>query len=683
MNTFKQTADELKQFIDLMLVDTEKLFIVDVDKDELWNTYINSFKPEDNLVFRERTEHDCAACKSFIKNFGAVVKIKNNKLTSIWDANVTDEVYKPVVKALSKLIHSKPVKNVFLTKEVSFGTPQNIEILEDGTAITHSHWNYKLPKEFVLPKSKDIGELSNESYQDYFVFKRSLEELTLDSIQTVIELSKSNTLYRGDEGVSTLTSFEILWGEYHKLNNEREKELFVWETSANLSANLTRIKNHSIGVLLSNISLGMDLEQAVKSYENIVAPNNYKRPKPIFTKQMIENAQKTVKELGYLNSLGRRFAKIDDITVNNILFVNRDTSNKLSGADSVFDKLSNEVKIDAKQFNRSQEISIDDFIEKVLPTCNEIEALVESKHESNFVSLIAPKNKDAKTMFKWDNNFSWAYTGNIADSMKQQVKNLGGNVDGVLRFSIRWNAGKEYNRNDFDAHCNLPHGGHVYYVNKIHRNSGINLDVDIVTPVRDVPAIENIAFPNKADLEKGTYRLFVNCFNDRGGQDGFEAEVEFDDQVYYFNYPQSMRTGEDITIAEVEFDGNEFKIIRSLNSIGSVNREYWNIKERSFVPVTIMMYSPNYWNKQHRIGNKHYFFMLKDCINPDTPNGFFNEYLDNNLNKHRKVFEALGREMRVEEDTNQLSGLGFSTTQRNELIVKTKGNIERIFKIKF
>lgn len=72
----------------------------------------------------------------------------------------------------------------------------------------------------------------------------------------------------------------------------------------------------------------MDLDTAVKKYEQITAPANYKRPKAIFTKKMLEDAKKTITELGYMDSLKRRFANLNDITVNNVLFSNKDSCKK-------------------------------------------------------------------------------------------------------------------------------------------------------------------------------------------------------------------------------------------------------------------------------------------------------------------------------------------------------------------
>lgn len=678
---------ELKEMIvthfNEMVSDAENLFEVEVNKDEMYELYLNSFPEGMNKVYRERREYDCSCCKQFIRNIGNMVVIKNNKVETIWDINTGDADFQMVMDALSEYIHARPVTDVYVTKESQVGTKSNKEMLPSGEVKTWNHFYVRIPNRFVDKSHRSEGDIKGTFRDTRNVFKRSLDEIDRESVDTVLELINQNSLYKGSEWKAVLEKFLRYKNEYMSIPDS-EKENYAWEKSTKAGAVVGKIRNHSIGTLLVDISEGMDLDTAVKKYEKIVAPANYKRPKAIFTKKMLEAAQKTVEELGYMDSLPRRFARLDDISVNNILFANRDAAKRISG--NVFEDMATDVVVNPKRFSKVEEISIDQFVSDVLPTARELEVFFENRHAQNMVSLIAPQNPDAPTMFKWNNGFGWAYTGNMTDSnIKENVKSAGGRVDGVLRFSIQWND-LEPDRNDLDAHCIEPDGHEISFrTSKKPRRSSMSgqLDVDIIHPKKDHPAVENIVWNDKSKMQPGVYKFFVHNYTYRGGRNGFRAEIEFDGQIHYFDYSKELRDNERVYVAEVTLDERGVFTIKDLLPSNVSSREVWGVKTNQFIPVSVMCYSPNYWDEQSGIGHKHFFFMLKDCVNPERPNGFYNEFLRQELVEHKRVFEALGSRMAVQDVDDQLSGIGFSSTKRAELIVKVKGATERTIKIKF
>lgn len=687
MSDFKEFRALLQNHFNEMVRAENPLFITDADEDELYNLYLDSFPVGTNELFRKRREYDCSCCRRFVKNIGKLVAFDDGKVVTIWDFDAKSDKYQPVVDALAAYVKSRTIVNpYFVSRNMigsgnMFGTEMNYEYDENHKDVrTWDHFAVKIPQRFIT-RGDDVSTKMAQWRDSANVFKRSLEELTMEAVDTVLELIAQNSLYRGKEFERAVKVFKTHKIEYSNTPAEN-KDAYVWLAPAWGDMGQLRIRNTAIGTLLVNLSEGMDVDAAVTAFEKVVAPANYKRPKAIFTKKMLEDAQKTVTELGYMSSLGRRFATLDDITANNILFCNRDAAPRIAGATNPFEAMAKTVAIDPKKFGRAEEIGIDKFIRDVLPTATGLELFMENRFSKNMMSLIAPQDKSAPSMFKWPNGFSWAYTGNVTDSqIRENVKNAGGKVDGVLRFSIQWNdVPGEWDENDEDAHCIEPDKHHIYYCRKWNYRTDGNLDVDITHPSRDKAAVENITWPDIKKMKEGEYSFYVNCFASRGGKTGFRAEIEFDGNIYSFNYDKPLHGGQNVAVAKVMLKDGKFSIKELLPSSTST-REIWGVQSNQFVPVSVAMYSPNYWDEQTGNGNRHYFFMLKDCVNPEKPNGFYNEFLKAELLQHKRVFEALGSQMAVQSVDDQLSGVGFSETQHNSFIVKVQGATERVLKV--
>ncbi len=686
MANFKEFRTLLQKHFNEMVKDDTPLFITNADEDKLYDLYLDSFPAGTNPIFRKRREYDCSCCRRFVKNIGKLVSFMDGQMVTVWDFDTKSDVYQPVVDALAAYVKTCAVVNPYyvsrnMISDGKFGTEMNYEYDADHKAVrTWDHFAVEIPQRFIV-NSYDVSTKMAEWRDSANVFKRSLEELTMDAVDTVLELIAQNSLYRGKEFEGSVRGFKSDKQVYDRLPDEK-KSAYVWMAPGGASMNRLRIRNTAIGTLLVNLSEGMDVDAAVTAFEKVVAPANYKRPKAIFTKKMLEDTQKTVTELGYMNSLARRFATLDDITANNILFCNRDAAPRVMGAANPFEAMAKSLGTDPKKFGRAEEIGIEKFVKEVLPTAAGLELFMENRFSKNMVSLIAPQDKSAPSMFKWSNGFSWAYTGNMADSdIRENVKAAGGKVDGVLRFSIQWNdVPGEWDENDEDAHCIEPNKNHIYFGNKWHPRTDGCLDVDITHPSRDKAAVENITWPDIKKMKEGEYSFYVNCFASRGGKTGFRAEIEFDGNIYSFNYDKPLHGGQNVAVAKVTLKDGKFSIKEQLPSSTST-REIWGVNSNQFVPVSVAMYSPNYWDEQTGNGNRHYFFMLKDCVNPEKPNGFYNEFLKADLLQHKRVFEALGSQMAVQSVDDQLSGVGFSETQHNSFIVKVQGATERVLKV--
>ena len=644
------------------------LFRTTAPKDLLWSTYLESFPEGTNPIYRERREYDCNCCKQFVRAIGNVVAIIDGHVVSIWDITIDEPSYDTVAKAMAAVVKQHPIDNVFRHTERTAGTEKNFEALtEPGAVRTWNHFFVNIPETYVVKKAT-LGTVLGEYRSTFDVMRRGLIEITDEAVSTVQELIEQNSLYRGAEHKPAVDAFARLKATYKKNPTDE----FIW-ASLNNSA---RIRNTAIGTLLVDLSEGRELDAAVASFESKVAPANYKRPTALVTKAMIDNAKKTIEELGLTSALERRYATIDDITINNVLFADRSVKAQLGG--DVFDGLATKSEKPAN-FDKVEEVTIEQFLAHILPKADTVEVMMDNAHTGNLVSLISPVDSTARSLFKWPNNFSWSYNGEFADSIKERVKAAGGNVTGELCCRLAW----DYT-DDLDFHMYEPNGGRIYFGNRrqLSRNGGM-LDVDAngADGIRANP-VENIFYERISTMRPGAYVLKVNNYRRRSSGVGFEVEIDIKGEVHRFAYDRALASDSTVVVATLHVAKDGTVTVEAALPSTTSQKEVWNVKTNAFQKVSAVMLSPNFWDDR-QIGNKHFFFMLDGCLNDGKARGFFNEFLIDDLTPHRKVIEMVGSKMKTDLSDRQLSGLGFSSTQRNSLLCRVKGSFSRVIKIIF
>lgn len=690
-----------------------KLFRVALSGQEVSDLYIKSF--DNDPIFRspESTEHNCNHCKNFLRRYGNIVSVNDKyEITTIFDIKIDDE-FAPVVEALSKAIKSSKITEVFFETFIELnglpyescskknsvfqlGVHENLKRYTKEEAEKYGrvkpeeirkfqHLHLFVDKQFVDASGKSVESIMADYREPKNVFKRAMEEISLDTFELVRDLINQGSLLNGQTVLPKIEQMIIFKKEYDSLS-AKQKDNWCWVTSYKLP--YAKFGSELIGVLCSELSEGMELNKACNNWNKREDPLNKMKPTAPITKKQIEEAKKFVEENGYEESFDRRFATIEDIKVSEILHSNVGKGEIKSV--SIFDGVkSTHTRHKRNEFDGVEEVAIDKFMKDILPTCTNIEVFLKNIHEANMVSLTTANNPDSKPIFKWDNNYTQTFNGNLAGNsqIKDAVASKGGKIDGVLRFSIMWAEGDASDNSDLDAWAKEPNGNQIGFSAGFRKDSGNRrtdmsgqLDVDITNPsgFNNKNIVENIVWDDISKMKKGVYKFWVNQYSDRGSK-GFKAEIEFDGETYSYEY--NKRVSGNVQVAEVTLDENGFSIKHVLPESHS-SKEIYGLETNTFHKVKLLCLSPNHWG-ENKVGNKHYLFMLDGCKSPVSIRSFHNENLIPELVAHRKVMEVLGATNLIPSTDNQLSGLGFNATVKDELIVKLQGTHKRTVKIKF
>ena len=700
-----------KQFDKLQ--ETGMLFRSEISGDKLWELYMKGFGQDPIYLCPESSEHNCNNCHNFIRRYGNIVALdKDLNIMTLFD-NCSDPEYKNSFDLMSAELKGAKIQRVFretwdmlnklpyerITKRntkyqlgvasnVRVFTPEDVKkygsVVKAGSTTTFEHLSMVVDSLYVDTTGASIESIEARYREDKNVFKRALDEIPVDTLLLVKDLINQGSLLDGTAHLHKIEAMIPIAQEYENVPKDKEDN---WAWVQSYEFKYARFRNELIGVLCSDLAQGVELNKAVQDWNKRVDPANYMKATAPITKQMISEAKKFIEDNGYAESFTRRIATIDDIKASDILHINSGDGkiNPVSVLDSLAPTAPTRHK--KSEFDGVETVSIDKFMKDILPGCTSVEVYLQSKHAKNFVTLTTAENKDSKPIFKWPNNFSWTYTGGLAgkSQIKEAVKKAGGFVDAPFRFSIMWN---EDGRSivDLDAHAiEGGGGGHIYYGNfrsPSHTNFGGTLDVDMIRPTN--VGVENIFWNDMSRVADGTYKFFIRNF-DGGNCSGAKAEIAIGDSVFQYFVPGCDLRGQvDAQIAEVTIKDGDLSSIKQskyLTSEDAVGIEIFGLKTGEFQKVNLICLSPNHWDSP--VGNKHYFFMLDGAKSPESIRTFHNENLIPELLNHRKVMEVLGNTTKAESVKGQLSGLGFDSTVRDEVILRLKGSFKRLIKVTF
>jgi hypothetical protein len=662
------------------------VFVVGLDPDVLYVRYLNAFPAGTNPIFTKNSWHDCSCCRQFIRRAGHVVAVDEGRVLTVWDgaAEESPYPYNLVAATLREAVLAAPISDLFRVErsENGFGMPQTRSLIS-GTQTVQT-WNHLHTGAIPVRLKVDSPDQARGDYRTTVqVFTRGLLELAPGAVETVRELIEANSLYRGEEHKPALLAFQKAQETFRSLWG-RAQLVFVWTNAHGPAA---RFRNTVIGTLVQDLSEGRDLEQAVASFESKVAPQNYKRPNALITPGMVKQAMETIESLGLEPALERRFARLSDVSVNDVKWVDGSVKPLMKGGLGEA-LMQHAVAVNPKRTEgdeaRAEPISLDDFTNKILPETTSMDLQLSSSNLANLMVLTAPVHPEPKQLFRWNNDFAWSYGGNVTDSIRERVKKAGGRVDGaVLRVSLSW-----FNYDDLDLHVQQPSSPARFYRDEICYSSkqgwtGGVLDVDMNAgggTTRE--PVENIVWArNPPD---GIYRAYVNNFRQRETSNpGFVVEVESSGKLFHYSYNRAVRDRQDVEVVKLHLKNGAIEHVEVGEGVAlsNISQEKWGLKTETYVKVNAVTLSPNYWGS-NQVGNKHTFFVLEGAVCDEPMRGIYNEFLHPRLEPHRKVFEVVGEKTKCQPTEDQIAGVGFSSTKPASFLLKVwQGKMQRLFNV--
>lgn len=598
-----------------------------------------------------RQHHNCNSCRRFVERYGHLVVIHDDgrQTPALWEFDAP-EAYYASVAALNRAVLRAKVTGLFVSDAPVWGEPRTGEWTHMSVVPCHVYADPEhTPYQHMAAVRHEHGLLAQAL--------AAYPSAVVDAARQYIKMGR---FYREEVVATRLEWFQRLKHTLDGLQDATRRHNLVWLAAAKAPAGWCHIANNVENVVLDGIKAGKSFDEIKAAFESRADPGDYQRAQAAPTAGAIAEAERVIAGLQAQGSLVRRYARLDEIPIEVMVWraVDRLARKVKAGTEGgVFGNVvpkSAAAAVSVHPTNMpEQTVTWAKFLHDVLPQATKLEVQVPNTG-ARFMALTTAVDPDATPILQWDraedrNPFAWYYnTGGIDAEIKRRVTSAGGQHDNVdIRCSLAWD-----NRNDLDLHCITPQGTHLYY-GYMRDQTGGALDVDANRYGSTSEPVENIRW-SKGRAPVGRYQFYVENYRfwePKQAPTSFRVELETGGIVYAVSGAISKRGYEThadsrIPLFTIDYNGRDYNVLTHQSAVtqtAATSTDDWGVTPGQYTRVSAIVPSPNMWGKTPTVqhGN-HVLFVLEGCQDKAGTNarGFLTEMCRSEFRPIRSTLEA-------------------------------------------
>jgi len=639
-----------------------------------------------NKKFIYNSEDDCNLCQKTIEEIFESVFFVDDKLVTIYDL-IKDEPDSNFIDDKTKVNYKKVIQKLDSYIKENYNNLEkwqakllNANTIENNTAIKTSSSKVCTFYHFAINKSvqeeynnKIRNKINNVNLDRVLYLKKLINTYDKNFLEKV--LKDIDKLYKWNDWkwiVETLIKIHDNVSKYGLiyLYKFADNDILYW------------LENKAFWKFLKEYKETDDFELAELKYLELVDPTKYKQKqnKILTEKQLNDFIKYAEKEWLKDEIFSRRIARINDLSVNEVIWINRKLidikDNKLEFI--LKKQLKDNIKETIKDIDNIQKINYED-LKKLLKNAKNVEIFVDDEYLKDRKAIMTTSDSN-KSLFRYGNSFCLIYENNLADStiwkIFKKVENAGGNINSSIVFSLAW-----YHKDDYDLHLLTP-SEHIYYWNKVWTNFSLDVDMNVNNPVCE--PVENIYY-TWWKLKDGVYTIYVHNYKWRSkGQcekekEGFQIVVKIEDLNYLkiLEYKKNLSNDEKIEV--LKFTVENWKITKVEELINSIS-----VKPKltgRWMKVLFITKDPEHFNKDDA---SHLLFVVDDEIKWKFK-PFLHDYIKKDLYKYSKILQIISEKEENMIEVNKwkdnkdiLVGYGVSKWSWIPLLIKINNKIYQL-----